>query len=422
MSSTSTSRDEPTKLTKGVLRRHSEDMGLFSSKKSIDLQSMYSESNIGIIVDNDHLESSLPGSSVEYTHDDDVHEETKAITVTWDPEGSKNDDLAHVESDVPGTISKLKRNAILEMTPAHILQATKIDVEGQSTARLPFVTPTPARVKQTEKWSVGFLARLEQVTDYDAEFVQPGKDDRNKEYAAGFLDDAVNYEFDSDALEWVADNGAGSVHSGEGDRNQECHDDLFDVAIDSELAAETSAPGSNSRDSASCVSASKLIGKDDASSGHSARRWPSIHNVFYGLHDESEHVECTSEEMQAICLPAAPTGLFSKLHGFFFDPDDDTVPSQAPAVSARRTIIRRSFVSTVRVFVIAFVSWQLTLVRRGNEVEWTMLPQKSFTAIGLQPVVGRNWNSEFMTTKEYSPVENLHEAGSSWGSYWAWTP
>ena len=393
-------------------------MELVASKKSIDLQSLYSESNAGIIIDNDHLESSIPRSSSEYTHDDDVNEETNAIMVAWDPEETKNEDGSRVESDVPGTISKQKCNTIPEVTPAHILRATTIDVKDQTRARLPYVTPMPARVKPREKRSVGFLERLERIADNNAESVQPGKDDRNKGYASGFLDGTIDYEFDSDALEWVAGNGTEPLHSGEVNRNKECHYELFDFAI----VAEASAPESDSIESALRVSANKWMEKDDASVGHAARRWPSIHDVFYGLHDESEHVECTSEEIHAISLPATPTGLFSKLHGFFFDPDDDTVPSLAPAVSAPRTIIRRSFLSTVRVFVITFISWQVTLVPHGNEVKWTVLPRKSLTAADHQPAFGHNWKSEFMSEKEYPGVDNVHKAASSSGCYWGWTP
>jgi hypothetical protein len=403
LSSTSTSRDAPTpKLTAGMLRRHSEDMELVTSEKSVDLESAYSEDIAGIIVDDDHLVTSSLASPAAYVPDDNASEkETFANAVTWDPEVSKRDHVARVGSvvNVPGTISKQKRNAIPVVTPAPMVTAATIGADDQTTARLPFVTPTPVPAKQD------FLARLERVADKDAESVQPGEHDQKKENSGDLLDDAVGYDFDRDSLKRVAEKGAEFVHRGQVYPNEEYDSDWFEDAIDSEFDTDASATGSKSIHSVECVSTNALLGKEDSCVGRSTPRWPSIHNAFYGLHDEAEHVECTLEEMQTLCFPAAPTGIFSELHGFFFDPDDDTIPSQVP--STRRTILRHSRLSTVRFFAISFALWQASLIPNSSVVKWTMHPQRSFPAV-VHPAVGRDWNP---------PVINAQKTTSSWGSW-----
>jgi len=144
-----------------------------------------------------------------------------------------------------------------------------------------------------------------------------------------------------------------------------------------------SATGSNSIHSVKCVSAAN------------------------GLHDETEHVECTLEEVQTISFVAAPTDNFSELHGFFFDPDDDTISSQVPPT--RRTVLRSSRLSTVQFFAIAFGLWQASLIPNGSVIKWTKLPQRSFPAVDYH-AFGRDWNSP--------PVGNSQRTVSSWGSWW----
>jgi hypothetical protein len=273
----------------------------------------------------------------------------------------------------------------------------------QITTALPFVTPTPVRAKQD------FLARLERVAGKDAESVQPGEHDQKEKNTGDLLEDATEYEFDRDALKRDSDMGAEFVYRGQVDQNEDYDSDWFADSIVSEFKSNASTAGSNSIHSVECVSANSLLGKEDPCVGSSTTRWPSIHNVFYGLHDDTEHVECTLEEMQTISFVAAPTGNFSELHGFFFDPDDNTIQSQVP--STRRTVLRSSRLSTVQFFAIAFGLWQASLISDGSMIKWTKLPHRSFPAVDY-PAIGRDWNPPPLL------LGNSQKTVSSWGSWW----
>jgi hypothetical protein len=197
-------------------------------------------------------------------------------------------------------------------------------------------------------------------------------------------------QFDLQWLKRDSDRGAEFVYRGQVDQNEEYDSDWFADSIVSEFDSNVSATGSNSIHSVEFVSVNALLGKEDALVGNSTTRWPSIHNVFYGLYDETEHVECTLEEVQTISFVAAPTDNFSELHGFFFDPDDDTISSQVPPT--RRTVLCSSRLSTVQFFAIAFGLWQASLIPNGSVIKWTKLPQRSFPAVDYH-AFGRDWNS-----------------------------
>ena len=383
-------------MTEGMLRRYSEDLELPGSEDAFG-----ADDNAGMIP-NDHFErQSLhnPPSAHELADATNAKENidgscaNTVVMIDLAPHNSKSAPHVNLDStSAPKSILKNgKHNLSREVTPAPITangakksyespssNETNDEFDEPTKTRLPFITPTPGRGKQTRDKADGFLAMLDKVAD----------DETDCEGAA-----VANYESDND------------------DASEESLNECFD-AFGSDLGEENQ---NNDADSA-------LLNAADKDLEHSlspVSRWPSIHDAFYGLYDEKENVECTSEDMQDLCDTESPTmsPFLSILQEFFFGSDDhddvDSISSRVPAISNRRKLIRGTYISTVRVLAFAFLLWQAAFPNNKEITQVTILRRPSNPPLSAalhhlksrdhaQPCSRQSWSELFIESKFWS--------------------
>lgn len=118
-----------------------------------------------------------------------------------------------------------------------------------------------------------------------------------------------------------------------------------------------------------------------ATSQERADRFPSIHDVFYGVHDDEEFQECSFEEMEAI-HPSNPkmNPLLAILHDFFFrdacdtDVDDCTISMEdMEQVKVSPGTLTTSFLSVSALIVMALV-FLCMLPLAANDISRTGVP------------------------------------------------
>jgi len=323
-----------------MLQRHSEDLELTATETPADASSEYSDDNCGVIFDDDF--ESPPLSSSPLVHA--VAGTKEKATVTIDPTPSTNKHVPRIGSETitPKSILKKTSSVAHEVTPAPVpAHETKKQVETETSSsdemvelaetRLPFITPTPGRGRQTHDKPAGFLAKLDQVAD---------------------------------------------SHTCNAEYSEEDDEDVFEDPLNEEIDMYEPDIGESPNDT-SVISLRNAVVKVDAVGAASpGSKWPSIHDVFYGLHDEDEHIECTSQDMHVFTARGAETmtmnPFLGTFHEFFFGPegefDVDSVPSLTPEISSRHRLFRGTSLSAARVVVVAFVLWQATLVPNNKGI------------------------------------------------------
>lgn len=422
LSSISTNDDEPAKLTEGTLRRHAEGIDKAALEKALDTPSSTSQDDLGMIPDDDQQgRTSLSFDRVtalkrgkyktlrttERESDDwPAVDSNDAVTHPMSPEEeaetcdlqvSDKDDLPpiaysddvkaasnapHVtpgsaaarwsktasSTDKPTSVNGLTSGFAAGMTSRHVVAQNKtvasVNIDKRTMVRFAAVTPTPASVGRNQDKTPG------------KPFPTPPTPASRAPTPATPATSSSPLTPTSPAsrpvallarLERAVDKVSGPAPLGKDRVGNDCDNDEFQGAL--------------SYDFGGVNFSKKLLIDDKACNEYAVSRWPSIHDVFFGLHDEAEHVPCTIDDMQN--LPEFETrrmnSLLLRLHEFFFGPDDgedeEDTSSKAPLAMTRGTIPRRPFISAVRVFVIMFVLWQATL--SGNMVDWTTIPTRA---------------------------------------------
>ena len=155
------------------------------------------------------------------------------------------------------------------------------------------------------------------------------------------------------------------------DPHEEDDEHIFEDPLNDERAMFHIDSGGNQTDSFN----GSLV--DTVSKGERAvspvSRWPSIHDVFYGIHDEEDCVDCSSEEMREISESEKAGSMFPILAAFqehFFgleeDCDVDDIQANVEKTSTRPKPLRGSSLPIVRLFVAAFLLWQASLLPNAD--------------------------------------------------------